>query len=85
MARAYALAVQSVLKQASFTPYEKEFSYIFKTSYAEVDKVLYLFRQLQLIKFEREFDIQEVTWKVLVNKMQIEALSECYKLICSKA
>jgi len=85
MARAYALAVKNVLKMALPIAYEKEVSHHFETSYAEVDKVLYFLKQLEIIHFERKFDIQEVVWEVTAKQMQIEKLSKRYNAKSSKA
>ena len=80
MARAYALAVKNVLKQATLLPYEKKENYTFTTSYSDVDKTLYLFKQLDLVEYEREFGIDNVTWKVIGNKNQIEKMIEIKEL-----
>jgi uncharacterized YigZ family protein len=64
MARAYALAVKNVLKEANFIPYEKETGYSFDTSYSDVDKTLYKLKQLGLVQYERNFGIDGVEWKI---------------------
>ena len=81
MARAYAQAVKDVLKKAEISPYEKKISYHFKTSYTEVNRVLYLLKQLEIVCFERAFDIEMVVWKIQANRKQIEKLSPYYKSI----
>ena len=80
MARAYALAVKNVLKQATLVPYEKQENYTFTTSYSDVDKTLYVFKQLGLVEYEREFGIDNVTWKVIGSKDQIEKFIEIKEL-----
>ena len=46
MARAYALAVKNVLPVAELILYEKQTSYIFKTTYSEVDKTVYTLKNI---------------------------------------
>ena len=72
MARAYALSVKNVLSEAVLLPYEKETVYIFSTHYNEVDKTLYQLRQLGLSKYERDFGVDKVVWKLLGSEEKIE-------------
>lgn len=72
MARAYALAVKNVLSEAELIPYEKETVYMFSTHYNEVDKTLYKLRQLGLLKFERDFGVDKVVWKLRGSEEKIE-------------
>lgn len=65
MARAYALAVKNVLAEAVLMPYEKQIEYVFETSYSDVDKTLYDLKQLDIIKYERDFGMDGVTWKIV--------------------
>ena len=81
MARAYASAVKNVLNMAEIIMYEKEIFYHFETSYAEVNRVLYLLKQLEIVCFEREFGIEMVVWEIQANRKQIEKLSLHYKSI----
>jgi uncharacterized YigZ family protein len=74
MARAYALAVKNVFKEATLIPYEKEILYEFTTAYSDVDKILYRFRELGILHYEREFGIKEVKWKIRASKKKIEKL-----------
>jgi len=62
MARAYALAVKDVLKEAVLVPYEKEIEYSFETSYSDVDKTLYRLKKLALNQYERVFSVDNVEW-----------------------
>ena len=72
MARAYALSVKNVLAEASLTLYEKEDTYMFSTSYSEVDKTLYKLKKLNLTKYERDFGIEKVVWKLVGSEEKIE-------------
>ncbi len=72
MARAYALSVKNVLAEASLTLYEKEDTYMFSTSYSDVDKTLYKLKKLNLTKFERDFGIEKVVWKLVGSEDKIE-------------
>lgn len=74
MARAYALAVKDVLKEAKLVPYEKEIIYIFSTNYNEVDKTLYRLKQLDLTNYERDFGVDKVVWKLTGSEAKIEQL-----------
>ena len=74
MARAYALAVKNVISEATFILYEKEESYTFSTSYSDVEKILYHLRQLEIAKYEREFGMDNVVWKVLASEEKIAKL-----------
>jgi len=72
MARAYALAVKDVLKEARLVPYEKEIIYMFSTNYNEVDKTLYRLKKLNLTKYERDFGVDKVVWKLTGSEAKIE-------------
>jgi len=74
MARAYALAVKNVLAEVSLTLYEKEDTYIFSTSYSDVDKTLYKLKKLSLTNYERDFGIEKVVWKLVGSEESIEKL-----------
>jgi uncharacterized YigZ family protein len=76
MARAYALAVKNVLKEARLVPYEKEIIYVFSTNYNEVDKTLYRLKQLDLANYERDFGVDKVVWKLVGSEVKIEQLKE---------
>jgi putative IMPACT (imprinted ancient) family translation regulator len=71
MARAYASAVKDVLKETTLVVYEKEIEYIFDTSYSDIDKTLYRLKQLKLVKYERDFGIDGVNWKILGSEEKI--------------
>jgi putative IMPACT (imprinted ancient) family translation regulator len=64
MARAYALAVKDVLKEAVLMPYEKQIIYTFDTTYSDVNKTLHQLKQLGISQYERDFDIDGVKWKI---------------------
>jgi len=72
MARAYALAVKNVLKEATLAPYAKQITYEFSTKYNEVDITLYKLKQLKLHNYEREFGIDAVVWKLIGSEEQID-------------
>ncbi len=72
MARAYALAVKDVLKEAHLIPYEKEIAYRFETSYSDVDKTLYRLKQLGLMQYERDFGVNGVEWKIRGSEEKID-------------
>jgi len=76
MARAYAQAVKDVLKEADFLLYEKQISFSFQTAYNDVDKTLYIFRQLGLEIYEREFGVENVSWHVSGSEEQVAQLKE---------
>ena len=76
MARAYALAVKEVLKEARIVPYEKEMIYMFSTNYNEVDKTLYRLKQLDLTNYERDFGVDKVVWKLTGSEAKIEQLKK---------
>jgi uncharacterized YigZ family protein len=72
MARAYALAVKNVLKEASFVLYEKEIMYSFTTSYSEVDKTLYMLKKLGITQYTRDFGMDSVVWEIIGSEEKIE-------------
>ena len=76
MARAYALAVKDVLKEAVLVPYEKEITYVFSTNYNEVDKTLYRLKKLDLSNYERDFGVDKVVWKLVGSEAKIEQFKE---------
>ncbi len=71
MARAYALAVKDVLKEAILIPYEKQIEYAFETSYSDVDKTLYKLKQIGIIHYERDFGIDDVEWIITSSEEKI--------------
>ncbi len=72
MARAYALSVKNVLKEATLVPYEKEIVYMFSCNYNEIDKTLYKLKQLNLTNYERDFGVDKVVWKLTGSEKKIE-------------
>ncbi len=72
MARAYALAVKNVLKEANLIAYEKEIEYTFETSYSDIDKTLYRLKQLDLVQYERDFGVNGVEWKIKGSEEKID-------------
>jgi uncharacterized YigZ family protein len=72
MARAYALAVKDVLVESTLVSYAKQSEYIFSTSYNEVDRTLYKLKQLDLTKYERDFGVDKVGWKIIGSEEKIE-------------
>jgi len=76
MARAYALAVKEVLNMANLAAYQKEVSYIFETSYSNVDKTLYKLKQLELRQYERDFGLDSVEWTITGSEEKIEKFKE---------
>ena len=71
MARAYALAVKDVLKEAVLNPYEKQITYTFYTTYSDVNKTLYKLKQLGIIQHERDFGVNGVDWKIFGSEEKI--------------
>ncbi len=71
MARAYALAVKNVLAEAILISFEKQIEYVFETSYSDIDKTLYELKQLDIIKYKRDFGIDGVTWKIVGNEDKV--------------
>ena len=76
MARAYALSVKDVLKEARLIPYEKEIEYSFETSYSDVDKTLYRLKKLALNQYERVFAVNRVEWVLKGSEEKIEKFKE---------
>lgn len=72
MARAYALASKEVIHEADLSQYEKEIGYRFKTSYSLIDKTLYQLKSTEIIKYERDFGINDVAWKIWGSQEKIE-------------
>ena len=78
MARAYALAVKNVIKEAELVAYVKEQIYRFETPYSEVDKVMYLLKKLGIDKVSRSFEVESVVWEVRAEKSLTDILSKSY-------
>ncbi len=76
MARAYALSVKNVLKEATLVPYEKQGMYLFSTKYNEVDKTLYKLKLLTLTKYKRDFGLDEVVWTLRGSEEKIEQFKD---------
>ena len=72
MARAYALAVKNVVKDADILLYEKESTYLFSTSYSEVDKTLHSLKKLGISHYERDFGMDSVEWKIVGSEEKVE-------------
>ena len=81
MARAYALAVKNTISEATFILYEKKETYTFTTSYRDIEKVLYCFRQHKIIHFEREFGIESVVWNIIGSHTDIKLLEKELSLL----
>jgi putative IMPACT (imprinted ancient) family translation regulator len=73
MARAYAQAVKDVLDTADIIPYKKQVMHTFETRYSEVDKTLYHLKQSDIVKYEREFGVEGVTWRIECDEEKLEA------------
>ena len=76
MARAYALAVKNVVKDADIVLYEKESIYAFTTRYSEVDKTLHTLKKLGISQYERDFGMDSVAWKIVGSGVQIEKFKQ---------
>ena len=76
MARAYAMAVKNVLGEAELIPYEKEIETMFSCNYNEVNKILYRLKQLDLTKYERDFGINKIVWKLFGSEEKIKQFRE---------
>ncbi|WP_309497668.1 YigZ family protein [Sulfurovum sp.] len=76
MARAYAQAVKNVIAESSLVSYVKEGTFTFSTSYSDVNKTLYQLMQLTLSKYERDFGIEKVEWKVTGSEESIEKFKQ---------
>jgi len=76
MARAYSQAVKNVIVESTLVSYVKEDTFIFSTSYRDVDKTLYQLRKLNLTKYERDFGVEKVVWKVTGNEDSIDRFKE---------
>ncbi|CAA6826630.1 MAG: FIG000605: protein co-occurring with transport systems (COG1739) [uncultured Sulfurovum sp.] len=78
MARAYAQAVKDVLEVSTLVSYEKQIVYTFETSYSAVDKTLYQLKQLGIEKYEREFGIDGVVWRIEGSEENVEKCRGLY-------
>lgn len=76
MARAYAQAVKDVLSVADLEEYKKQVSHTFETSYSDVDKTLYRLKQLDIVKYERDFGVDGVTWTIESDEERIAQFKE---------
>ena len=72
MARAYALAVKNVISEATLIFYEKEVSYVFDTSYSDVDKTLHTLKKFGILQYERKFGVNNVKWRITGSEKSIE-------------
>ena len=79
MARAYAQAVKDVLEVADLVPYEKQVTYTFATSYSDIDKTLYQLKQVGIIRYERDFGVDGVQWRVTGSQESVENLKNQLK------
>ena len=76
MARAYSLSFKNLLEKVALIIYEKEESYSFSSSYRDIDKVLYQLKKLGILKYERNFGIQEVVWKLFSSPNKLNNFKE---------
>ena len=74
MARAYALSVKNVIKEAQLIDYEKQISYIFETSYSQIDKTLYILKSFGIKAYTRDFAISRVLWEISSSEEKIQKL-----------
>lgn len=84
MARAYALAVKDVLEISTLIEYEKEFEYSFTTTYKQINRILYLLKQIEIEKFERVFEVTSVEWSINGSQEKIDKLKQELKEISFK-
>jgi len=76
MARAYAQAVKDVIDIAQLQLYEKQIFYSFETDYSNIEKTLYIIRQVGIDDYDRSFEIETVKWKIKGSEVQINQLKE---------
>ena len=71
MARAYALAVKNVLREAVLIPYAKQIEYAFETTYSDVNKTLYKLKQFGITQYERDFGTDGVNWVIMGSEEKV--------------
>jgi len=76
MVRAYGSAAKEVIAVAPLQPYVKLIEYRFTTPYNQVDQTLYHLKQLEITHIEREFQLEDVKWKVKADEESIKGLKE---------
>ncbi|AKF24582.1 hypothetical protein YH65_03625 [Sulfurovum lithotrophicum] len=76
MARAYALTVKNVVKNAEVAVYEKETSYEFETVYSQIDKTLYVLKQYGIVRIERDYGVDSVKWKIYGSEEKIKGFTQ---------
>ncbi len=79
MARAYASAAKHVIDIASVVRYEEEDTYLFSTSYKDIDKTQYRLKQHNLSIIQRDFGSEDVTWKISGSKEKIQQFIQVNK------
>jgi uncharacterized YigZ family protein len=80
MARAYALSVKNVIKEAKLLIYEKQLAYDFETSYSQIEKTLYILKNLGISEYERDFGISVVEWHIVSTAYNIKEISRFVNL-----
>ena len=68
------------MHEANLIAYEKEIVYTFSTHYNEIDRTVYRLKQLNLTKYERDFGVDKVQWKLTGSEEKIEKFKEGKKL-----
>ncbi len=76
MVRTYAQAVKNVIAEATLVPYEKQIEYSFKSSYSDVERVLYHLQKAGITKYERDFGVDGVTWQITGSQESIAAFRD---------
>jgi uncharacterized YigZ family protein len=72
MARAYSKSVKDVFGGAEFLEYEKEIEYSFRSSYCDVDKILYSMKKLGITKIDKDFGVDGVMWSINATQEKID-------------
>ncbi|WP_296823893.1 YigZ family protein [Sulfurovum sp.] len=76
MARAYALSVKNVTREAELAVYEKQIPYEFTTDYSQIDKTLYALKQYGIVRIERDYGVECVKWRIYASEEKIKEFTQ---------
>ena len=74
MARAYSLAIKSLLQDITTIEYERLDRYDFESSYSQINQILHLLKELNIDSFDRVFGSDNVRWSIEAVEEKVEVV-----------
>jgi uncharacterized YigZ family protein len=78
MVRAYTLAAQNLINEVDWHPYFKQITYVFETSYQDIQRTEYRLAQLEIKQIERTFEVGSVQWSITGSEHQVHQIQALF-------